>query len=271
MNAAALVGLVRSRLAYIRDWPDCVVAPTEGEGLESPERVFDLSGLLVGERADDEVSIDYETVGRNLPFPCFAVTGNAEGVVIVVGDERGLYAYAHKAAVPLVIVEFTPEGWTYFGMTRENGNAPTRVEGGDENVRGFVEGAAMLLTLVDRVCSDTRHLVSYRLNRAERRQSVRDAHGVPGSLDNTLIHQVVLDANARAALIERRGDTFVVTPKRLHEVRAHWRHLASGSVVRVRAHRRGDEGSLGSRVYTLRSRSVGVAASPAADDEEPSR
>ena len=80
-----------------------------------------------------------------------------------------------------------------------------------------------------------KHVTSYRLSRPERRRALKAG----ASLDLLTVHHVSLNGKAREAMTTKRGDTVVPTPKRLHEVRAHWRRLQSGNVVRVRSHRRG--------------------------------
>lgn len=249
MHPKAIIGLVRSRKAYLKQWPE--LASIEWpDGEAPPERVFDLSEILNEEHADEEVHTDFTTVGRHLPFPLFAVVGTGHGVFIIAGDEDGMYAYCYSAPVQMLIVRFTPNGWETEGIERREGEPPVFIHGDDERVKSFAHAAAMLLTLVERACNDTRHVVSYRLNRAERR-SVAKSDGE--SLDNTLVHHICLNAAARERMAAQRGATVVPTPKRLHEVRAHWRHLASGAVVRVRSHTRGQRGgTLQPRVYTAK-------------------
>lgn len=262
MHAKALIGIVRSRTAYIRDWlkvipemeRDCVAA----EGLR--ERVFDLSSVLDGD-ADREVLTDFAVLGRNLPFPLIAIVGSGHGVFIVRADEEGngFYCYCYTSPVEILVVRFTPTGWEYEGFTREPGTGPQLVAASDPRVKRFADGVATLLAVVESACANTRNVVSYSLSRAERRRAVRDAGADMHALDNTVVHRVCLDAREKRAVSQSRGPLVVSTPKRLHEVRAHWRHLKSGEVVRVRSHRRGQHGALLPRVYSVSDESSSLA------------
>lgn len=244
MKDKAVVGLVKSRMAYARDWPDMGV-PAEGEG--EAERVFDLSEVLTENGVDFEV--DLAKLGRNLPFPLFAAVATGEGVFIIAGGEDALYAYCYTSKIPLLAVYFTADGWTYEGWKREKGGVPELVRS-DEELTAYAEAVSTVVAVVERACDDTRHVLSYTLNRAERRRAAKGC-GVD-TLGSTLIHHVCLDLAAKESLATRRGDTVVPTPKRLHEVRSHWRHLSTGAVVRVRAHRRGQRGTvLQPRVYAV--------------------
>lgn len=250
MQPKAIVGLVRSRIAYIKDWGDAAINEAEVSQADgAPERVFDLSEILHEGNSEVEIASDLTTLGRHLPFPLFAMVGTGHGVVIVSGDDSGFYAYCYSAPVAMLFVHFTPIGWSYVGFRRQDSEAPERVSGDDPSVRQLAEAVAMMLTLVTKACDDTKHMVSYTLTRAERRQATRGIS--PDTLGATIVHHVCLNSRAKDALVSRRGATVVHTPKRLHEVRAHWRQLRSGVLTRVRAHARGQRGgTLLPRIYT---------------------
>lgn len=245
MNIRAILGLMRSREAYIRDWGDA----REAQEIErAPERIFDLSGILNHEHENDEVNIDLNTVGRNLPFPLFSAIGTGEGVMVFGGDADGFYCYCYTAKVPMLFVQFTPGGMVCQGFIRHAKAEPQSIPFSDERVQQFFEAATLLLTLVQRACDDTRHIVSYTLNRAERRAASKELD-LPMMRD-AIVHRVCLDMREKESFAARRGATVVPTPKRLHEVRAHWRHLRSGLLTRVRAHTRGKRGTvLRPRIY----------------------
>jgi len=245
VNEKALLGLVRSRMDYRRDWPDVAEASA---GASEHERVFDLSDALT--TAADERIVNLTTLGRHLPFPIFAIAGTGHGVFIISGDDSGLYCYCYTSPVPLLFVQFASDGWRVCGYIRRDGGPPEQVAGGDPRVTKFSEAVAAVLDLVVLACDDTRHVVSYRLNRAERRR-VAKSNGGEG-LDGTTFHRICLDLKEHDSFARERGATVVPTPKRLHEVRAHWRHLQSGVVTRVRAHRRGSRGEVTlPRIYSL--------------------
>ncbi len=193
MKDKAVVGLVKSRMAYARDWPD-VGAPAEGE--DEAERVFDLSEVLTENGVD--VPIDLATLGRNLPFPLFAVVATGEGVFIIAGGEDSLYAYCYTSKVPLLAVYFTADGWNYEGWKRTAGGAPELVRS-DEELTRFAEAVSTIVGIVERACEDTRHVLSYTLNRAERRRAAKSC-GVD-TLGATLIHHVCLDQRAKESFV----------------------------------------------------------------------
>ena len=254
MKPEAIIGLVRSRLAYMRDYVpsfETITGPSEGavdeNGEPLQERVFDVSALMTTGIVQPP---DWMTVGRKLPFPMFAMVGIGNGVFIIRGDEGGFYCYCYTAPVPLVMVRFTPFGVTREGLLLGQGMTPQVVPDTDERVSDLLTMAGTLLTFVERACENTKHVVSYTLNRAERRSAAK-ATGID-TLDTTVVHRVCLSLAEKRSVEQRRGATVVPTPKRLHEVRSHDRHLKSGVVVRVRAHRRGKRGGdVQPRVYVV--------------------
>src|SRR4051812_1952992 len=117
MQISALIGLMKSRAAYVRDWGDAAEAQ---EGGWAPERIFDMSSILNEKHEQDEVVIHHDAVGRNFPFPLFSVVGAGPGVMVFSGDEEGFYVYCYTSPVSMLLTRFTPQGVICDGFNRRD-------------------------------------------------------------------------------------------------------------------------------------------------------
>lgn len=248
MHPRALAGLVRAQASFDLDWPE-----ESGAG-NALLRIFDVSA-----RVGTYLPFDWTTVGRNLPFPQFAILGDGDIPVLVStnAEKRELYAYCHTpdGRPTLVVLRMVGAGCGVDAMRRSaiGGEKEYLIE---KTAYHVAERIAALLGVIENACDDTRTIVSYTLNRAERRCVSREVGD--DRLRGSVVHRICLDGRAREALVAWRGPTVIPTPKRLHEVRSHWRHLRSGKVTRVRSHRRGiGHGSPSPRVYALPSATRG--------------
>lgn len=265
MRPEIAVALAKSNLEYIRDWPDVAAVGLESN-TDEPMRVFDISDWISASLSEPDKIIawhdrhgdtDRTKLGRHLPFSMFTIVLNREalqgdngGVFVVRGDDDGLYVYCRTSTVPMLLVRFTPDGWDTQGIIRRNGGEIEFVPFSDQRVNSFDDAFAIALHVVERSCEDTRNIVSYSLNRTERKAAKKQIGGP--ILSTTIVHHICLSGATRERVTAERGDTVVPTPKRLHEVRAHLRHLRSGAIVRVKAHRRGKRGTeIYPRVYTV--------------------
>lgn len=270
--------LVVSHMAYEKEWPELAKRGRELNADKPPMRVFDVADhldkwlgealpTLNREAEPDELqrqitacekyltqhrSPDRTKIGRNLPFQMFGIRVASRSPVIIIyaNEEMGtFYAFLAKWAPSTLLVTPTMLGWDLQGVGHAKDSTPQLVAAEDERVQQFAVLLAFGLNLVEQACADTKHIVSYRLNRAERRAAIHEFDAE--MLSTTIVHHVCLNGTERAYVERRRGATVVPTPKRLHEVRAHWRRLRSGAVTRVRSHRRGQRGTLLPRVYSV--------------------